>query len=145
MTTTVKRMKHLDKSTLSVLFKRAGERYFEPNQDFFADEKNVLLVSYTNGMLSGFLWAYVLLRPDKRNPKMFLYSIDVFDEFRRQGIASKLIEELKQIAREHRCREMFVPTQKGNVAAMGLFNKTKGRVANEDDVVFIYDEDSLKQ
>lgn len=145
MTTTVKRMKQFDKSTLSVLLERAGERYFEPNPDFFADEKNVLLVSYTNGLLSGFLWAYVLLCPDNCNPKMLLYSIDVFDEFRRKGIASQLIGELKTIARMHSCREMFVPTSKSNSAATALYRATGGKNENDDDITFIYDREALTQ
>ena len=145
MTTTIKRMKQLDKNTLSVLLERAGERYFKPNQNFFADEKNVLLASYTNGLLSGFLWAYVFLCPDNSNPKMFLYSIDVFDEFRRKGIAKQLIGELKNIARMHNCCEMFVPTRKSNSAAMALFRATGGKIENDDDILFIYNRDALTQ
>jgi ribosomal protein S18 acetylase RimI-like enzyme len=143
MPTQIERVRKIDNKTLAHLFDRANGGIAETNTHFFEDEENVFLVSRTDGNLSGFLWGYVLQSPNSSFPKMFLYSIDVFDEFRRQGIASKLIEELKRIAREHRCREMFVPTQKSNGAAMGLYSKTKGRVANEDDVLFIYDEDAL--
>jgi len=143
MPTQIERLRKIDNNTLVHLFDRANGGIAETNTHFFEDEENVFLVSRTNGNLSGFLWGYVLQSPRSSFPRMFLYSIDVFDEFRRQGVASKLIEGLKRIAREHRCCEMFVPTQKSNGAAMGLYSKTKGRIENEDDVVFKYDEDAL--
>jgi ribosomal protein S18 acetylase RimI-like enzyme len=143
MNARIERIKHFDNDTLSYLFKRAGEENAKPNADFFEDEKNILLVSHTNGKLSGFLWAYVLLSPHNVSPKMFLYSIDVFGEFRRQGIASQLIGELKNIARTLNCRAMFVPTSKSNLPAMGLYNKTQGKVENDDGVTFTYDKDTF--
>ncbi len=141
MNTYIERVRQFDKNTLVHLFKRAGEEDADPSPDFFKDEKNILLVSHTEEKLSGFLWAYVLQSPDSPYPKMFLYSIDVFGEFRRRGVASRLIRELQNIARTYKCREMFVPTRKSNQAAMGLYLKTQGKVENDDDVFFIYDID----
>jgi ribosomal protein S18 acetylase RimI-like enzyme len=145
MNTHIERVRQFDKNTLDYLFKRAGEENAKPNADFFENEKNILLISHTNGKLSGFLWAYVLVSPHNVSPKMFLYSIDVFSEFRRQGIASQLIGELKNIARTHNCRAMFVPTSKSNLPAMGLYKKTQGKVVNDDDVTFTYDKDALER
>ena len=143
MNARIERIKHFDDDTLSYLSKRAGEENAKPNADFFEDEKNILLVSHANGKLSGFLWAYVLLSPYNVSPKMLLYSIDVFSEFRRQGIASQLIGELKNIARTLNCREMFVPTSKSNLPAMGLYKKTQGKADNGDSVTFTYDKDTF--
>ena len=143
MNARIERIKYFDIDTLSYLFKRAGEENAKPNAEFFEDEKNILLVSHTNGKLSGFLWAYVLRSPGSLSPKMFLYSIDVFSEFRRQGIASQLIGELKNIARTFNCHEMFVPTRKSNLPAIGLYRKTQGKVEHDDDVFFIYDQDTI--
>ncbi|MFC2038209.1 GNAT family N-acetyltransferase [Chloroflexota bacterium] len=144
MDTHIERVRQFDKNTLGHLFKRAGEEDADLNPDFFEDEKNILLVSHTEDKLSGFLWAHVLQNPGNQYPKMFLYSIDVFDEFRRQGIASQLIEELKNIAQTYNCREMFLLTGKSNQAAMGLYRKTRGKVKN-DAVFFIYDKDALEK
>ena len=145
MNTLIVRMNELDYDVLDYLLRRAGEQDPKPNATFFNDAKNILLVSYTNEQLSGFLWAHILDSPHTSNPKMFLYSIDVFGEFRRQGIASQLIEELKSIAQTYRCREMFVLTGKSNQAAMGLYRKTRGKVENDDAVTFIYDKDALER
>jgi ribosomal protein S18 acetylase RimI-like enzyme len=143
MNARIERINYFDNDTLSYLFKRTGEENAKPNADFFEDEKNILLVSHTNSKLRGFLWAYVLLSPHNASPKMFLYSIDVFSEFRRQGIASQLIGELKNIARTFNCREMFVPTSKSNLPAMGLYQKTQGKVENDDGLIFTYDQDTF--
>ncbi len=145
MNTHIERVRQFDKITLDYLFKRAGEKDADPSSDFFEDEKNIILVSHTEDKLSGFLWAYVLQSPHTPYPEMFLYSIDVFVEFRRQGIASQLIRELKKIALTYKCREMFVPTSKSNEAAMGLYRKTLGKIENDDDVTFIYDKDALER
>ena len=136
-------MTDLDGETLVHLLKRAGEQEPEPNAGFFKDEKNILLFARTDGHLSGFLWAYSLERPGSPYPKMLLYSIDVFPEFRRNGIGTLLIEELKQIARSRMCREMFVPTSKSNVAAVALYKSTRGKPENDDDITFVYDQDAL--
>jgi ribosomal protein S18 acetylase RimI-like enzyme len=105
-------------STLRKLFERAGVTGFEPNPGFFADTKNILLVSYTEGLLSGFLWAYVLENPHSLRPRLLLYSIDVFDEFRRRGVATLLITKLRLLAIKHNCSRICVPTRKSNAAAV---------------------------
>jgi ribosomal protein S18 acetylase RimI-like enzyme len=145
MNTRIERVRQFDKITLDYLFKRSGDENAEPNSDFFKDEKNILLVSRTDGKLSGFLWAHVLLSPHTPYPKMLLYSIDVFTEFRRHGIGSQLIYELKDIARMFNCRAMFVPTRKSNLPAMGLYKKTQGKVENEDGIIFTYEKDTLNK
>ncbi len=144
MSTIIRRMTTEQTSSLRELFERAGDTDFETNPDFFADRKNILLVSYTKGLLSGFLRAYVLERPGSLRPKMLLYSIDVFEEFRRRGVATLLISRLKLLAAKHNCTEMFVPTSKSNTAAVGLYRKTGGVIEADDDVVFIYREDTLR-
>jgi ribosomal protein S18 acetylase RimI-like enzyme len=143
MKTYIERMTEMDTETLVHLFRQAGEENPEPNAGFFKDEKNILLFSRTDGHLSGFLWAYSLERPGNLYTKMLLYSIDVFPEFRRKGIATMLIQELKRIARNCMCREMFVPTSKNNAAAVALYKSTQGKSDNDDGITFIYDQDAL--
>ncbi len=74
---------------------------------------------------------------------MFLYSIDVFPDYQRRGIATQLIAELKRLASANDCSEIFVPTDKSNGPAVGLYQKTGGHVENDDDVVFIYDRQTF--
>ena len=143
MNTRIVRMNEFDHDLLDYLLRRSGEQDPKPNSTFFNDAKNILLVSYTDGQLSGFLWAHILDSPHTPNPKMFLYSIDVFEEFRRRGIGSMLIQNLKEIAISCKCRAMFVPTSRSNSAAIALYSGTGGKVQDDDGVTFAYDEEAL--
>jgi ribosomal protein S18 acetylase RimI-like enzyme len=137
--TIIKRIEKFDKGLVALLFTNAGEdRNLDPAAGFFSDSNNILLVAYTNGIPSGFLYAYILSSLKTPYPKMFLYSIDVFENFRRKGIASKLITELKKLANLDHCSEIFVMTNKSNEPAMDLYTKTGGSIENNDDILFVY-------
>lgn len=144
MDTQISRITEFDSDLIRELFEKAGISPSEPEARFFEDEKNIMLVSRTGGDLSGFLWAYVLVSPDRPGNKMFLYSIDTFEPFRRQGIATLLIQHLKEIARSYNCYKMFVPTSKTNLPAVALYRKTGGIAADYDNgVSFEYDLKAL--
>lgn len=143
MDTQVSRITKFEGNTIKQLFEKADESHTEPNPEFFEDEKNIMLVSRTDGALSGFLWAYILDSPNRPFPKMFLYSIDVFEPFKRRGIATLLIQHLKEIAQVHNCYKMFVPTSKNNLPAVALYQRTGGIALTDDDVGFTYDREAL--
>lgn len=144
MDTQVSRITKFEGNIIKHLFEKAGEPRPEPNPRFFEDEKNIMLVSRTDGAVSGFLWAYILDSPNSPFPKLLLlYSIDVFEPFRRRGIATLLIQHLKEIARAHNCHKMWVPTSKTNLAAVALYRGTGGIAQNDDDVMFTYDHEAL--
>jgi len=144
MATVIKRINKLDKSLVTQLFQKANEgNNIAPNPEFYSNAHNIMLVSYTDSIPSGFLWAYIL--PDLKTPypAMLLYSIDVFADFQRHGIATKLITELKHLAKVNDCRKMFVPTSKSNQPAMNLYEKTGGKAENDDDIIFTYSKETL--
>jgi ribosomal protein S18 acetylase RimI-like enzyme len=139
METVIKRINKLDKSLVMHLFQEINEcNNIAPNPEFYNDANNIILVSYTDNIPSGFLWAYILPDLKSPNPAMLLYSIDVFADFRRHGIATKLITELKHLAQVNGCRKMFVPTTKSNQPAVNLYEKTGGKAENDDDVILTY-------
>jgi len=143
MDTQVSRITKFEGNIIKHLFEKAGESRPEPNPRFFEDEKNIMLVSRTDGVMSGFLWAYILDSPDRPFPKLFLYSIDVFEQFKRRGIGTLLIQHLKESARAHNCYKMFVPTSKTNLAAVALYRGTGGIAEDDDGVSFLYDHEAL--
>ncbi|HEY94651.1 MAG TPA: GNAT family N-acetyltransferase [Dehalococcoidia bacterium] len=144
MDTHVSRITKFEGNLIKHLFKKAGGSRTDPNPRFFDDEKNIMLISRTDGAVSGFLWAYILDSPNDPFPKLLLlYSIDVFEPFRRRGIATLLIQHLKEIARTHNCRKMWVPTSRTNLAAVALYRRTGGVAQNDDAVMFTYDNETL--
>jgi ribosomal protein S18 acetylase RimI-like enzyme len=140
MEISIKRIFEFDKDLIAALFIRSGDSLpIDPSKDFFKDPDNILLAAFIDGTISGFLYAYVLAGLKTPDPEMFLYSIDVFPECQRRHIATQLIEELKKIAAVHGCSEIFVMTNQSNPAAIGLYQKTGGRIENGDDILFVYD------
>ena len=142
MDTHISRITEFDNNFIRSLLEKAGVSQPEPNPEFFKDEKNIMLVAHTGSAVSGFLWAYVLLSPDKSRHRMYLYSIDVFEPFRRQGIATLMIRHLKKIAWSYNCYKMFLQTGKNNPAAVALYRGTGGIALNYgEDVTFTYDQE----
>jgi len=108
------------------------------NAEFFTKETNYLLAAYVDNVFAGFLYAYELDRFDGIEPMMFLYSIDVLPEYRRLGVAKRLITELKRICAERSVCKMFVLTHEENQPAMKLYQSTKGKRELPDNVLFVY-------
>lgn len=109
------------------------------NDEFLANQTNYLLAAYVDNSLAGFLYAYELDRLEQDKPMMFLYSIDVLPEYRRQGIGKRLIVELKRICAERSVSKMFVLTDEENTAAMRLYQSTKGKRVLSDNALFVYE------
>ena len=126
-----------DDQLIRTLSRRAGMRFEQVNHRFFDNEHNILLVAFKGGEPLGFLYAYCLERMERKRPMMFLYAIDVFAGYKRQGIGTQLIEKLKEVAEDMGCTEIFVLTNDHNKAAKALYQKCGGVRENTDDVMFV--------
>jgi aminoglycoside 3-N-acetyltransferase I len=116
------------------------------HQSFSADEyvKKMLarddfhvIVALENDQLIGGLTAYEMKMFKRETTEMFLYEIEVAETHRQKGVGKALIEFLKQICAEKEIVEMFVGTEKDNLAARKLY-ATTGCKADEDSVWFNY-------
>ncbi len=142
METKILRIEKADKELIKYLCEKTDMRLEKLNEKFFLDDKNVLLVSFEDATPSGFLWGYQLDHFHSEKPYMFLYSIDVFDEYKRKGIGKKLIEQLKVIAIENKCSEIFVFTNDGNDPAKALYESIGAIRENMDDVMYVHNLES---
>lgn len=102
---------------------------------FLSNSQNILLSAEVDGVLVGQAIAYILDRWEQDQPMLFLYSIDVVENYQRQGIGRGLIEAVKKIGQAENCSEGFVFTNDSNLAAKGLYQSTGGKRSNPDDVV----------
>jgi ribosomal protein S18 acetylase RimI-like enzyme len=132
------RMKEPEPKMVEFLFSRAGMKLEAVNGNFFADDKNILLVAHAEKEPAGFLFAYLLDYPTSPKPLMFLYSIDVFSPHQNRGLGTALITALKDLAVGKGCSEIFVLTNESNAAANRLYQKTGGVRENKDDVMYVY-------
>jgi ribosomal protein S18 acetylase RimI-like enzyme len=93
---------------------------------FLNEPGHHLLVAMLAGEPVGFVTGVEMLHPDKGR-EMFLYELGVAEGFRRRGIATRLVEALRRLAKEHRCYGMWVLADTGNAAALATYRRAGGQ------------------
>lgn len=83
-------------------------------------------VALANNKVVGGLTAYEMDMFDTEETEMFLFEIGVNQAVRQQGIATALIEALKQTCTDKRITTIFVATSIDNEVAKKLYTNTGG-------------------
>ena len=81
----------------------------------------IALVALTDGKVVGGLAAYVLRKFEQERSEIYIYDLAVLDEFRRRGIATGLINKLREIARERGSWMIYVQADSGVEPAIKLY------------------------
>lgn len=126
----VNRLKRVDQNTISDLnhlFDKGTSWNSKQGEQFLSDPNNLLLIARLNQRLAGFLTAYRLQRFDHRKAEVLLYEIGVDSKFRRQGIATALINHLKSWAKQAKADEIWVLTERSNTPATALYTSLGGK------------------
>jgi ribosomal protein S18 acetylase RimI-like enzyme len=105
---------------------------------FLSNPDNVLLVAFVDGKEVGFVTAYRLQRFDNLKAEVLIYEIGVDEAFRRRGIASALIAEIKKWAAYVGANEAWVLTEEDNEIAHSLYQKTGGVKDTPNSTMFTY-------
>ncbi len=107
--------------------------------NFLAHENNYFLVATDCESVVGYAIGYSQNRVDMIRDMICLYEIGVLKEFRQQGIGRLLITELIEICHNINAIKMWVPTNKHNISACTLYEKTGG-IASEsgDEIIYTY-------
>jgi ribosomal protein S18 acetylase RimI-like enzyme len=99
-----------------------------------ADKDLVCIVALADaGEVVAFIYGHILRRFEATS--LFIYSVDTTPTHQRQGIAKAMLQALAAEGRTGRWDEMFVLTNRSNVAAMALYASAGGIVPEPDDVV----------
>ncbi len=107
-------------------------------REFLSDQNNLLIAAKAAERIVGLLVGHRLARLDSQRAQVLLYEIDVLPDFQKRGIASAMIERLKELAQATAACEVWVVTNRSNEAAMRLYRSTGGTAKHDDDVVFEY-------
>jgi ribosomal protein S18 acetylase RimI-like enzyme len=121
-----------------VLVFKSHSRPADSLEAFLMDPANYLIVAEAEGEPVGYLVAYRLQRPDRQAAQMFIYEVDVAEAWRRRGLGSALLEEIRRLARAERMFEAFVLTSRGNEAARRLYARTGAAVEDDAALLFVY-------
>jgi aminoglycoside 3-N-acetyltransferase I len=104
--------------------------YNRPSNDYIkqllSDKNFIALVAKNDsGKVIGALASYVLRKFEQERSEIFIYDLGVAKDFRRQKIASNLIEKLKFIAKDLGAYVIFVQADKDieDLPAIALYKK----------------------
>lgn len=97
---------------------------------FLLNPNNITLMEVVDEKVVGLVWGYVLERMDTE-PMMFIYSVDVLEEYRKRGIAKRLVGAFIEEANQRGFRNSFLITEKENVPANKLYKSLDGDILEE--------------
>jgi aminoglycoside 3-N-acetyltransferase I len=99
----------------------------QPNDDYLrkllSRDNVVALCAITGSEVVGGLVAYELMKFEQARSEIYIYDLAVAEAFRRQGVATALIEELQQIAAERGAFVIYVQADYGDEPAVALYTK----------------------
>ena len=109
---------------------RPGESYFE---ELLGNELFVALVASKGEVVVGGLVAYEWPKFEQQRSEFYVYDLAVAAEHRREGIATALIDALREIAADRGAHVIFIQAELGDEPAIALYSKLGTR---EDIVSF---------
>lgn len=105
---------------------------------FLAQDTNYLIIASKDSVPIGFLTAYRMLDLFCDASMVYLYEIKVAPPYRRQGIGKRMVNMLKTECKEGNVEEIWVATEKENVAAKQLYERTGAICESPDQCEFVY-------
>jgi len=81
------------------------------------------LLCYVDDELAGFTNCFFGFSTFKLKPLINIHDFAVLPEFRRQGLAMKLLERIEEIARENDCCKLTLEVLQGNTVAQSAYQK----------------------
>lgn len=103
-----------------------------------ANPDNLLLLATTPDLICGIVIAHRLQRLDALRAEVLLYSIDVHEAMRRQGIGHALVNATTAWAEELSADCTWVLTERSNHAAMALYRAAGGTDDIPDVAMFTF-------
>jgi ribosomal protein S18 acetylase RimI-like enzyme len=89
-------------------------------QKFLSSADHHLVMAFDGDRAVGFVSGVETTHPDK-GTEMFVYELGVDEPYRRRGIATALLAELRRIAVAAGCYGMWVGTEPDNTAAIATY------------------------
>jgi ribosomal protein S18 acetylase RimI-like enzyme len=103
-------------------------------REFLTDPSNWFLAAFLDGRATGYLYGYLVARPDQPRPRFLLYDLKVTTTRRRQGLATALVETLHgEMTKLH--ARIFLITQRSNEEAMAFYKSIGAVERHGEDVM----------
>lgn len=92
-------------------------------QELLGSETFIPLVAHIDNNVVGGLAAYELKKFEQKRSEIYIYDLAVVEKYRRTGIATALIEQMKYIAKSRGAWVVFVQADYVDVPAVNLYTK----------------------
>ena len=102
------------------LDKKPSRKYLA---ELLAGDSLICLVAISDNQVIGALTAYELKKFEQQRSEIYIYDLAVYENFRRQGVATALIEHLKPIAKERKAWVIVVQADAADEAAAKLYSE----------------------
>jgi ribosomal protein S18 acetylase RimI-like enzyme len=108
---------------------------------FLRDPRHQIAVAVEDNVVVGFVSAVHYVHPDKPRPELWINEVGVAPTHQGRGVGKDLMRAILEAARGIGCAEVWVLTDRANVAAMRLYASTGGTEPS-DQVMFTFRLDS---
>ena len=99
----------------------------QPDDDYLrrllASDTFIAVATFDGPALIGGLAAYILPKFEQARSELYIYDLAVDARYRRQGVATALITELRRLAVERGVYVIYVQADYGDDAAIALYTK----------------------
>ena len=99
----------------------------QPDDDYIrrllASETFVAVAAFEDEIVIGGLAAYVLPKFEQARSEIYIYDLATRKHYRRRGVATSMIDELKRVAIERGAYIIYVQADYGDDPAIALYTK----------------------
>ncbi|MDX8348553.1 GNAT family N-acetyltransferase [Cognatiyoonia sp. IB215446] len=106
--------------------------------ELLSDDRHHLVIAMDEGLVVGFTSAVHHVHPDKPRPELWINEVGVAPSHQKRGIAKAMMSALLERGAQSGCKEAWVLTDRGNLAAMRLYRASGGIVDRTDQVMFSF-------
>ena len=92
-------------------------------QGLLNQQQFIAIAAMSLNRVVGALTAYELLKYEQKRSEIYIYDLAVHESFRRQGIATSLINEVRKEAKQRGAYVVFVQADYGDEPAIKLYEK----------------------
>ena len=92
-------------------------------KDLLSGASFIAIAAYSGESVVGGLAGYELRKFEQERSEIYIYDLAVLEEYRRRGVATAMIETLKEVAAKRGAYVIYVQADYGDQAAIALYTK----------------------